>query len=163
GPRPGMVRMADLTRAPRGPVAGGGRSGLQRVLNTTSMALGLPHGFARADAVARGRPPRRPLHRRRRPPTPDPRARGDRRVRHGLGGLATRIGPETGSALKAAFPEGEHNPVARTFRLKGPDDDGPKLGRVVVVTAGTSDLPVAEEARVTAEAWGCDVSLVVDV
>ncbi len=37
------------------------------------------------------------------------------------------------------------------------------LGRVVIVTAGTSDLPVAEEARVTAEAWNCDVSLVADV
>jgi len=31
------------------------------------------------------------------------------------------------------------------------------------VTAGTSDLPVAEEARVTAEAWNCDVKLVADV
>jgi NCAIR mutase (PurE)-related protein len=31
------------------------------------------------------------------------------------------------------------------------------------VTAGTSDLPVAEEARVTAEAWNCDVTLVADV
>jgi pyridinium-3,5-biscarboxylic acid mononucleotide synthase len=84
-------------------------------------------------------------------------------ARHNLGGLATRISAETGAALKAAFPEGEHNSVARTFRLRGPDDSGPKLGRVVVVTAGTSDLPVAEEARVTAEAWGCDVQLVVDV
>ena len=40
---------------------------------------------------------------------------------------------------------------------------GRRLGRVVIVTAGTSDLPVAEEARVTAEAWNCDVSLVADV
>ncbi len=31
------------------------------------------------------------------------------------------------------------------------------------MTAGTSDLPVAEEARVTAEAWNCDVTLVADV
>ena len=31
------------------------------------------------------------------------------------------------------------------------------------MTAGTSDLPVAEEARVTAEAWNCEVSLVADV
>jgi NCAIR mutase (PurE)-related protein len=84
-------------------------------------------------------------------------------ARHGLGGLATRISPETGAALKAAFPDGEHNPIARTFRLRGPDDPEEKLGRVAVVTAGTSDLPVAEEARVTAEAWGCEVSLVVDV
>jgi NCAIR mutase (PurE)-related protein len=63
----------------------------------------------------------------------------------------------------AAFPDGVFHPVARTFRVKGPDDPGPKLGRVVVVTAGTSDLPVAEEARVTAEAWNCEVSLVADV
>ena len=32
-----------------------------------------------------------------------------------------------------------------------------------MVTAGTSDLPVAEEARVTAEAWNCDVTLIADV
>ncbi len=84
-------------------------------------------------------------------------------IRHGLGGLATRISAETGSALLAAYPQGVHNPVSRTFRVKGPDDDGPKLGRVVVITAGTSDLPVAEEARVTAEAWGCEVTLIADV
>jgi NCAIR mutase (PurE)-related protein len=84
-------------------------------------------------------------------------------ARHNSGGLATRISAETGAALKAAFPEGVHNPVARTFRLAGPDDGGELVGRVVVVTAGTSDLPVAEEARVTAEAWGCEVALVVDV
>jgi NCAIR mutase (PurE)-related protein len=84
-------------------------------------------------------------------------------TKHGLGGLATRISDETGATLLEAFPHGVHNRVARTFRIAGPDDGGPKLGRVVVVTAGTSDLPVAEEARVTAEAWGCDVTLVADV
>jgi NCAIR mutase (PurE)-related protein len=84
-------------------------------------------------------------------------------ARHNSGGLATRISAETGAALKAAFPGGVHNPVARTFRLAGPEDGGMPVGRVVVVTAGTSDLPVAEEARVTAEAWGCEVVLVVDV
>ncbi len=84
-------------------------------------------------------------------------------VAHGLGGLATRISDQTGATLLETFPQGVHNKVARTFRIKGPDDDGPKLGRVVVITAGTSDLPVAEEARVTAEAWNCDVMLVADV
>jgi NCAIR mutase (PurE)-related protein len=64
--------------------------------------------------------------------------------------------------LVEAFPEGEYNPSGRTFRVKG-EDRGPKLGKVVVVTAGTSDMPVAEEARVAAEAWNCDVSLVADV
>ena len=82
---------------------------------------------------------------------------------HGQSALATRICPETASLLKASFPDGILNTVARTFQVRGTDDPGPKAGKVVVVTAGTSDLPVAEEARVTAEAWNCEVSLVADV
>ncbi|QEH37410.1 AIR carboxylase [Aquisphaera giovannonii] len=84
-------------------------------------------------------------------------------LEHGQGGLVTRIGPEVAAHLKAAFPEGEHNVAGRTFRVVGPDGVEPKVGRVVIVTAGTSDLPVAEEARVTAEAWNCEVSLIADV
>src|SRR5207302_7638123 len=38
-----------------------------------------------------------------------------------------------------------------------------KVGHVLVLTAGTSDLPVAREAVVTAEALGCDVKLIADV
>lgn len=83
--------------------------------------------------------------------------------RHGQGGLATRITPEVAEALALVFPEGDYNAVGRTFRLRASADPGPPLGKVVVVTAGTSDLPVAEEARVTAEAWNCDVTLVADV
>jgi NCAIR mutase (PurE)-related protein len=82
---------------------------------------------------------------------------------HGHGGLVTRLDAAAAPHLKAVFPEGEHNAVARTFRVRAPEDCGPKLGRVVIVTAGTSDLPVAEEAKVTAEAWNCEVSLVADV
>lgn len=77
--------------------------------------------------------------------------------------LVTRITPETGKALSSEFPNGEYNPMARTFRVLPSGAVEPKLGRVVVVTAGTSDLPVAEEARVTAEAWNCEVSLIADV
>ncbi len=84
-------------------------------------------------------------------------------LKHGDGGLATRVAPEAVALLAREFPDGVHNPVARTFRLLPKTDPGPKLGKIVVVTAGTSDLPVAEEARVTAEAWNCDVSLVADV
>lgn len=82
---------------------------------------------------------------------------------HGQGGLVTRVDPRVAEHLRAAFPEGEHNMIGRTFRVQGPATDEPKLGRVVIVTAGTSDLPVAEEARVTAEAWNCEVTLVADV
>jgi hypothetical protein len=39
----------------------------------------------------------------------------------------------------------------------------PPVGRVIVITAGTSDLPVAQEAAVTARALGCEVSLLADV
>lgn len=84
-------------------------------------------------------------------------------LKHGEGGLATRVAPEAALHLKKAFPEGEHHEVARTFRIRGSEDPGPKVGRVIVVTAGTSDLPVAEEARVTADAWNCDVTLIADV
>lgn len=80
---------------------------------------------------------------------------------HGQPGFATRIAPETGAGLLAAFPEGRYNAVARTFHVG--EMPAVKRGRVVVVTAGTSDLPVAEEARETATAWGCDVTLVADV
>ncbi len=82
---------------------------------------------------------------------------------HGHGGLATRISPETAAYLQNEFPHGEYNTLGRTFRVRSDEDPGPKLGKVVVVTAGTSDLPVAEEARVTAEAWNCDVTLLADV
>jgi NCAIR mutase (PurE)-related protein len=82
---------------------------------------------------------------------------------HGEGGLATRVSPEAADLLMREFPDGQYHAVGRTFRVECPVDPGPKLGKVVVVTAGTSDLPVAEEARVTAEAWNCEVSLLVDV
>lgn len=82
---------------------------------------------------------------------------------HGEGGLATRVDRETALRLLQEFPDGEYNELGRTFRLAREQDPGPKLGRVVVVTAGTSDLPVAEEARVTAETWNCEVSLIADV
>jgi NCAIR mutase (PurE)-related protein len=84
-------------------------------------------------------------------------------LRHEQGGLVTRVDPSTVAHLRRVFPAGEHNPMGRTFRIRAPQDPGPKLGKVVVVTAGTSDLPVAEEARVTAEAWNCSVTLVADV
>lgn len=82
---------------------------------------------------------------------------------HGEGGLVTRVSPEAADLLQTDFPHGTHNALGRTFRIPGHVDPGPKLGRVVVMTAGTADLPVAEEARVTAEAWHCEVSLMADV
>jgi NCAIR mutase (PurE)-related protein len=84
-------------------------------------------------------------------------------IEHRQGGLVTRVEPAAAAHLRSVFPEGEHNEIGRTFRIPGPAAAGARVGRVVIVTAGTSDLPVAEEARVTAETWNCDVSLVADV
>jgi len=76
--------------------------------------------------------------------------------------LATRVSPEQAEHLTRQFPQARQDRLARTFWLPaGPS--APARGRVIVITAGTSDLPVAQEAVVTARALGCDVSLLADV
>jgi NCAIR mutase (PurE)-related protein len=84
-------------------------------------------------------------------------------VEHDQEGLVTRVEPSVAAHLRSVFPQGIHNEAGRTFRIANPREESAKIGRVVIVTAGTSDLPVAEEAKVTAEAWNCEVSLVADV
>jgi len=74
--------------------------------------------------------------------------------------LVTRLQPDKAEALLARFPKGEYHPVARIFHIK---QGKRRAGRVAVVTAGTSDIPVAEEAALTAEAMGAEVRRVYDV
>ncbi|MGA2617269.1 MAG: nickel pincer cofactor biosynthesis protein LarB [Thermoguttaceae bacterium] len=86
----------------------------------------------------------------------------------GIDVLATRMSAAQAAELQVRFPAGRYNPVGRTFRIGGPleparDGQAEQGGRVVVVTAGTSDLPVAEEARETALWTGASVSMVCDV
>src|SRR5262245_27175626 len=73
----------------------------------------------------------------------------------GAGALATRISPVQAAALELAFPEGRYNALGRTFRVPrtGQEheyEEGVEPGHIAIVTAGTSDRPVAEEARETA-------------
>lgn len=76
--------------------------------------------------------------------------------------LATRVNPEQAEHLAAAFPQAQQDRLARTFWLPiGPRPE--TRGTVVVLTAGTGDLPVAQEAVVTAQALGCTASLIADV
>ena len=78
--------------------------------------------------------------------------------------LATRVSPAQAEHLARLFPQAEQDRVARTFWLPAPGGERPApAGRVFVLTAGTSDLPVAQEAVVTARALGCEVALVADV
>src|SRR5262245_49347407 len=65
-------------------------------------------------------------------------------LRNGEGGLVTRVAAEVAGHLRREFPEGEYNELGRTFRVRfAGESSGPPLGKVVVITAGTSDLPVA--------------------
>ncbi len=78
--------------------------------------------------------------------------------------LATRVNAEQAAHLAAVFPQAEQDRVARTFWLPAPAATPRQtVGRVVVLTAGTSDLPVAQEAAVTARALGCEVKVLADV
>jgi hypothetical protein len=79
--------------------------------------------------------------------------------------LGTRVNDAQAEHLLRAFPDAEQDRLARTFWLPAAacEPRPPALGRVVVVTAGTADLPVAREAVNTARAMGCGVELLVDV
>jgi NCAIR mutase (PurE)-related protein len=76
--------------------------------------------------------------------------------------LATRVDDDQAMALARTFPQGQQDRVARTFWLPARPPP-PPVGKVVVITAGTSDLPVAREAVVTAQALGAAVNLLADV
>src|SRR5690348_9849752 len=81
----------------------------------------------------------------------------------GEGVLVTRIDRDTSEYLAEALPGIELNDVARTAHLRAVAPPPPGDGTVAVVTAGTSDLPVAEEAIVTLDALGDCVARVTDV
>ncbi len=82
---------------------------------------------------------------------------------HGQTALATRVDAESGAAVVAALPEVRYDPASRTAVLMRKPPKRIGSGPVCVVTAGTSDLPVAEEAAVTAEVLGNEVVRVRDV
>ena len=76
--------------------------------------------------------------------------------------LATRVTDEQSAHLARAFPQATQDRLARTFWLPV-NEQKPPIGIVSVITAGTSDLPIAQEAVVTARALGCEVKLLADV
>jgi NCAIR mutase (PurE)-related protein len=82
-------------------------------------------------------------------------------AKRGQAALVTRAQPDKGEALLQHFPRGEWFEGCGVFRLKGKSK--PRAGKVAVVCAGTSDLRVAEEAALTAEAFGASVVRVRDV
>ena len=81
----------------------------------------------------------------------------------GDGVLVTRVAPEAVQPLIDAIPGLEHNAIARTAFLRPSAAPAAAKSSVLIVTAGTSDLPVAEEAAVTADAMGCRTDRLTDV
>ena len=83
-------------------------------------------------------------------------------ARAGNNVLATRVSPEQVAAVQQRIPQAEHNPLGRTLVLRQ-NSNLPGKGTIVIVSAGTSDTPVAEEASVTAEIMGNRVERIFDV
>ncbi len=76
--------------------------------------------------------------------------------------LVTRVSDQAAEAVIASCGAAKYNPVARTITFDGfPHPKRP--GTVAIVTAGTSDLPVAEEARVCSEIFGNPTAFYADV
>ncbi len=77
--------------------------------------------------------------------------------------LATRAGVDHAVAVQALTPAAQYHPLSRCISLPGEGPRAENTGRIAVVCAGTSDLPVAEEASLTAELYGASVTRITDV
>ena len=77
--------------------------------------------------------------------------------------IATRAPAETAARLLARWPDARHDADARLVVLRSAPDDAAPPGTVAVVSGGTSDRPVAQEAALVAEAMGIKVERVEDV
>lgn len=75
--------------------------------------------------------------------------------------LVTRIDASVGHMLKQQFPDGDFYESAQIFSIEVKSKE--RFGYVLVITAGTSDIPVAEEAAITASLFGCNVDRIYDV
>lgn len=76
--------------------------------------------------------------------------------------LVTRVDPDMAAAVRAEFPELVYHPVPRLLILDRSQPAEKRPG-ILVVTAGTADLPVAEEAAMTAELMSNSVERLYDV
>lgn len=76
--------------------------------------------------------------------------------------LGTRASEEAYNAVKAICPKAEYNKEAKVIAIKNKEMEVSK-SYIAIVTAGTSDIPVAEEAALTAEIFGSKVERIYDV
>lgn len=76
--------------------------------------------------------------------------------------LVTRVAPEHARALQRKFKSAVHHEIARCVTIEKKKQTK-RSGKISILCAGTSDLPVAEEAAVTAEIMGNQVERIYDV
>lgn len=76
--------------------------------------------------------------------------------------FGTRASKEQFELIKNKYPNVEYDPVSRILKITSAKDKD-KIGDIAVCTAGTADIPVAEEAAQTAEYFGSKVTRVYDV
>ena len=75
--------------------------------------------------------------------------------------MGTRASKEQAELIQKAYPEAEYDPLSHIIRIEKKDKT--HTGCIAVCTAGTADIPVAEEAAQTAEYFGSRVERVYDV
>ncbi len=84
-------------------------------------------------------------------------------ISHGSAALGTRANIEQAELVQRELPQVHYHPSARLLMTPTEKTDAQRLGPVLVVCAGTTDLPVADEAALTAEFLGCHVERLSDV
>jgi NCAIR mutase (PurE)-related protein len=87
----------------------------------------------------------------------------DSMVRQGENILVTRLSSRKAESVKGRFPESVYHKKSRTLTLLADKTGVSGKGTILVICAGTSDIPVAEEAAVTARFMGNDVETIYDV
>lgn len=83
-------------------------------------------------------------------------------LKKGANLLITKVEPHVYEKIKKKIPKIQYNPLAKTICLKQ-KRPGMGKGKIVIMTAGTSDIPVAEEAFVTCDMLGNEVERIYDV
>ena len=75
--------------------------------------------------------------------------------------FGTRASQSQYELVKEKFPEVEYDPISRILKIEKKDKK--RIGKIAVCSAGTADIPVAEEAAQTAEYFGTNVERIYDV
>lgn len=79
--------------------------------------------------------------------------------------MGTRATAEQYALISKSFPQVQYDTISKILKIEEKPEDKVlrRIGKIAVCTAGTADIPVAEEAAQTAEYFGASVSRVYDV